>query len=79
MGSQLWINKIQDIHDTVLDKTPDIVIVSEANILLQDQDHKIHVPGYSIILPNTMSLLGNCRIAVLIREGMNVQVLDKGS
>ena len=77
LGSRLWKNKIHDIHDMILTKEPDIVILSEANILKNDNDYEIYIPNYSLILPKTMDKIGNCRIAILIREGINVETVDK--
>ena len=58
-------------------KQPDIAIISEANILIQDQEHEVYIQGYKLILPKTMNTLGNCRIAVLVRVGIEVKLLDK--
>ena len=61
----------------LLDRKPDLAIISEANILCSDQDFELFIPEYKLILPNTMQLLNNCRIAILAKEEMDIQVLNK--
>ena len=77
MGSSHWVNQIPEINLLIANKDPDLAIFSEANIFSTNQDYELHVPGYSLILPKTMDLIGNCRVAILVKDGIDVQVLDK--
>ena len=76
MGSTFWVRKTAEIKLLLNEKDPDIAIITEANIFDFDQDYQIHIPDYTLLLPKTMKLMGNCRLAVLVREGIIVQVLD---
>ena len=58
------------------DCQPDIAIITEANIFSWVMDYELHVPNYTLILPNTTSRIGNCRIAALVKDGLNVQKLN---
>ena len=77
MGSTFWIRKTQEIQIMIQEYDPDIAIITEANIFSQDRDYEVNIPNYKLILPNTMGRLGNCRVAVLVKEGTNVQKLDR--
>ena len=77
MGSSHWVNQIPEINLLLANKDPDLAIFSEANIFNTDQEYELHIPGYTLILPRTMDLIGNCRVAILVKEGVDVQVLDK--
>ena len=37
--------------------------------------HVLHIPEYSLLHLKTLNKVGNCRLAVLIKDGVNVQVL----
>ena len=73
----MGFNQIWDIKLILDEKSPDIAIFSEVNIFSQDMDYELHLPGYSLLLPKTMNLIGNFRIAILVREGIIVETLDK--
>ena len=77
MGSSFWKHKLVEIKSIISEKNPDILIISEANIFKNDNDYELHIPDYHIILPNTMELVGNCRLALLVKEGINVQILEQ--
>ena len=42
-----------------------------------DTDYELNIPNYLLILPNTMKNLNNCRIAALVREDIEVKVLNQ--
>ena len=60
-----------------MDFKPDLAILSEANIFSENLDHELHIPGYTIILPDTMDSLNYYRLAVLVKEGTQVTVLNE--
>ena len=70
------MNKIHELEALVLDRKLDIFIIIEANIFNSDEDHELHIPGYILELPKTLNMVGNCRIAALVREGVTIQILD---
>ena len=78
-GSCHWENKTTQIESFLLEHSPDICIISEANIwdTLCEADRLI--PGYNLHLPSTMQTLGHARIALLVREGLVVQQINHKS
>ena len=76
MGSRFWIRKKHDIQLMLQDYNPDIAIITKANIFSWYTDYELHIPNYTLILHKTMRRIGNCRIAVLVKDGLNVQVMD---
>ena len=77
MGSCHWIRKIAEIQILLMDTKPDITIISEANIFAENQDYEIHIPGYNLIQPKSMVSSGYSRLAVLVKEGVQVQTLEQ--
>ena len=77
MGSTFWVNQIDEIKLLISEKQPDLAIFTEANIFKSDKDYELHVSDYSLLLPNTMDRIGNCRVAILVKDGVDVQVLNK--
>ena len=77
MGSSYWINKTTELQLMLEDIKPDIALITEANIFRGDPEYALSIPNFSLILPNIMNKVGNCRIAALVLEGVNVQLLDQ--
>ena len=77
MGSGHWKNQTAEINLVLNDRSPDIAIFSEANIFHDTQDYELHVPVYSLILPNMMNNLNNCRLAIRVHDGIEVKVLNE--
>ena len=61
VGARLWCNKITDIEALLLQEKPQLCFISEANLWDQVDMEDRQIPGYSIILPNTMSRLRSCK------------------
>ena len=38
--------------------------------------YEISMQGYRMILPNTMTTMGHCRIVALVREQLEVEVIN---
>ena len=58
------------------DYNPDIGIISEANLWPADLGYQIRIPGYQIV--TTIDFSKGCcsRLVVLVREGVNVILLQ---
>ena len=74
LGSKRWENKLEDIKQLIEDFNPDIVSISEANLHCEVEDYKTVIPGYTAVLPNTMLVMGYCRIVMLVREDINFKL-----
>ena len=74
LGSRHWVNKTNEIQHFVDTKKPDILIISEANIFLEDPDHQTLIPGYTLIKSAAINTMGYSRIAALVRQGIQVEI-----
>ena len=74
LGSKRWIRKMDELEAVTIQYRPDIFAVSEANLL--EATTQRDIPGYRILLPKTSETQSISRIIVLIREGIEVEVLD---
>ena len=60
----------------LLEKAPDLAFITEANLLEMVPEYSRHINGYSLILPKTMAHLKYSRIVLLVRNGVEVEVLN---
>ena len=77
LGSRMWHRKTLEIEAAILQYSPDVFVITEANLLKTLQEDKRKIPGYSLILPKILPDQVIYKIAVLIREGVNVEILDE--
>ena len=73
-GPSFWNKKISELELLINDFRPDILTISEANIMIEMPEHELLVTGYRMIKPNTLNNLKYCRLAVLIREDLGIDV-----
>ena len=76
-GSMHWKRKREDIEALIFERDPDILVISEANLMKETSEEERYVQGYEMILPPTMTTLGYARVVMLIKEGINYKILDK--
>ena len=74
LGSKRWENKIGTIKHLIEDFDPDIISISEANLFTEVEDYRRVIPGYRLILTNTMDEMKYCRLALLIKEEINFKL-----
>ena len=80
LGSTFWIRKVHHIQQLVDEKSPDLLIISEANLFLQDLgdlQYKIKIDGYDIHLPKSMITMQYSRIILLSKEVLNIQIMEE--
>ena len=77
VGARLWCSKLTDIEALLLQEKPQLCFISEANLWNHIDIEDRQIPGYTIILPNTMSSLGHARIVLLVMDGIIVTKLDE--
>ena len=58
LGSKFWERKIDLIQAAVDDKKPDLMYITEANIMGDVPDYKIRIEGYNLIKPKAAEKLG---------------------
>ena len=74
-GNSNWENKRLEIEALVIEKTPDILFVSEANMWKNLPDHMMEINGYQLHFPQAMMLKHEyARIVLLARDGIEIQI-----
>ena len=58
----------------ILEKSPDVLFVTEANLLDTTPDHDRYIVGYEMHLPATMTKHHYSRIVLLVKNGLNIKV-----
>ena len=74
MGSRFWRNKVDEIRQTIMEKSPDIFAITEAYLFTSDPLESRHIEGYEEYLPITSQGNERCRLVVLVKEGINVKL-----
>ena len=74
-GSRKWQNKRLEIECLLREKDPDLCYISEANLWTGLDSMDMDIPGYKLILPNTMTSLLHARLVLLVRNDVTAQLL----
>ena len=77
MGAKQWQRKFLEIEAVILQFTPDIFIVTEANMKMSLDEHEKNIAGYSMILPLSADIHGLARMVMLVRDGVETKILKK--
>ena len=79
IGAKMWQRKLLEIEAVVLQYNPDIFVVSEANLSVALPDNERQVQGYKIVLPKIKDEHKVYRIVILIREEIDIKILEQFS
>ena len=74
MGNKKWENKMTEVDALILEKTPDIIFLSEANLFQTLPEHLRQIEGYKLHLPLTMSKHKYARLVLLVKDGVNIKI-----
>ena len=69
-----WVNKIDEIENTIADFNPDLFLISEAYLFNNDPEYMTNINGYSITHCETFLKHKYSRLVLLIKEGMKVKM-----
>ena len=72
----MWQRKKLELESVLLKYSPDIVVISEANLKAELTDLEKDVDGYSLHFPKTMQVQNIARLVLLVREGIQVKILE---
>ena len=78
-GAKKWINKKLEIESLLSEKSPDVCYISEANLWDDDDIEDKDIPGYRIVLPNTMNSLKHACLIVLIKSDLIANIVQEKS
>ena len=76
-GSKHMKNKLLEIQYILDTRKPDLLLISEANVFNTNLYHELVTPGYKMQKTKTWDLVGHCRLVALVREGLQLQTVDK--
>ena len=76
-GNRFWQQKTEMIEALIQDKNPDILFISEANMMSTVTKEQRHIEGYKMVLPNTMESLGYARLVLLVKMDIEFKVIGK--
>ena len=74
MGSKRWERKKTEIDALILDKSPDLLYTSEANLMKMLPNFDRQIEGYRLYLPDTMEKHNYACLVLLVKEGVEVAV-----
>ena len=75
MGNSKWEKKVIEIEALTLEKSPDILFISEANMWGEVPDYQKKVNGYDLYIPEAMMAKhGYARLVLLAREGLEITI-----
>ena len=73
-GNQLWQNKRLEIEALILDNTPDLLFITEANLMASVPNCDRYIEGYTLYLPETVAKHDYAQIVLLAKEGVDITV-----
>ena len=75
LGSCKWERKKTEIEALLLEKDPDIIFISEANLYQDLPEYERQIRGYDMYLPDSMMIKHKyVRIVMLARTDLDVQI-----
>ena len=61
----------------IFEKDPDILFISEVNLMQEIPEEQRYIGGYKLVLPNSMESRGYARLILLIKEDINYKLLPQ--
>ena len=75
-GSRMWKNKLLELEIMLGQMRPDLCYITEANLWKGTPPHEKEIEGYRLVLPKTLNTMNHARIILLVREGINIEILN---
>ena len=77
MGSKYWTRKKVEVEAVILKYNPDIMIISEANLIKGLTEDEMNIRGYTMIFPKTFEEQKVARLVLIHKEDMQVKVMPE--
>ena len=74
MGSKNWIRKRNQIQALVDQLNPEVLVISEANLMPDTPDYESAIHGYKMTFPLSTSINKTARIIMLTKDDLNFKV-----
>ena len=79
-GAKLFENKLLEVESLIREWKPDMFYLSEANLWEGLDPDEMEIPGYKLILPNTMGNLKHARLIVMVKEDLIIEeIVEKNT
>ena len=76
VGNGWWTSKLNEISALLIQKDPDILVLSEANLKTEVPREQQEFEGYETVLPSTMMTQGYARLVILVKEGIIFEKME---
>ena len=76
-GSKKWDNKRTQIESLLVEKSPELLFISEANLWDDLSPEDRYIKDYEIHYPNTMDNLSHSRLILLAKPNLNLQIMTE--
>ena len=73
LGATHWHRKLDHVEALILETEPDILFISEANLMASTPDYQRNINGYRLILPLTMDTMHYARHSTSCKDGHSSQ------
>ena len=77
IGNGWWSSKVDEVSALLIEKDPDILVLTEANLKGDIPKEESLFEGYETVLPRTMLTQGYARIVTLVKEGINYEIMNE--
>ena len=74
-GATQWPRKVSEIRQLICEFKPDIIAISEANLMSDTPEYKSQIQGYTMVQTNTMNTMRHCRLIMLVKDEMDIEIL----
>ena len=75
LGAKSWQRKREEIEMVTMQYDLDILVITEANMDINLNDYEKQIRGYDIILPRTTEKRNLARIVMLVKQGVDVELM----
>ena len=77
LGSKLWRNKREEIELLLGQYRPDLCFITEANMWKDTEHYDREIMDHKLIYPNTMDTMDHSRIILIVKQEVEVTVLNQ--
>ena len=77
LGAKFWMNKLDELEAVTQQYSPEVCVITEANLLKSTSADERKIPGYDMHLPELLPGQNIFRIVVLTKSGLNINVLNE--
>ena len=77
LGPKYWQRKVTEAEAVTIEYSPDILIISEANLMNDISNIERNIPGYKLYLPKTIEVQEISRLIIFVKENITVEIKNE--